>query len=499
MTSICYPFTSKFKITSLFGTRRTGIGGASTDHLGVDLVAQGDETVVAVCSGRVTKIDNTGNSKRGLFVWISGEDGFGTLYQHLSQIYVKTGQSVITGQAIGKEGNSGKGFTDSNGNPISLKKHLHFGVSRNSSYTETMKNRKANAINPLEYLNVDSPYTAKGKIIDGSQRITFASYYTIEGLLEGNDAPTVYIKDLKGTTRDILYGRRYRVFISLGDGQSLDVSSLRCKFEIVKSYFNCDNRCILSIYNLNVEDEAKIIKNAQKIYIEAGYSGSTYGKIYEGHIFQVFRGKEKGTDYILSIVAFDSPSYSLYNVTNTTLIAQASLRDAVNTITKNINQGQITDKISEIKYPRGKILFGGSNVLLEQIKKSESLAYYIDDGQVNLINVDDAYPGEIIELSPESGLIDAPSQIQEGITCTCLLNPHLKLNGLFHIDNSKVQGMQMELGQYQVPLDSEGIYRIIKMVYRGDTRGDNWQIDITALTQSGKLPNMAEDIGTSIF
>lgn len=482
--SISYPFNGKFKITSLFGPRNTGIPGASTDHLGVDLVALEDKTVLAAYDGKVTKIDTKGSSKRGKYIWISQVDGKGTIYQHLADIYVKVGDTVRAGSRIGLMGSTG----------IGSGAHLHFGVSIKSSWDETMKNRKANAMNPLDYLALTNTNQKVGTVLTGGFVVS-----TSYGLPQSTSTePQQKVIELKGVSHDILYGRRYRIFVELDDGSAFDVSTLRCKFSITKSWYQCDNECVVSIYNLSASDENKIIKNGQRIYVEAGYTGSFYGLIYSGNVFQCFRGKENGTDYVLSIVAYDSPSYSLYNVTSTTMIAQATMRQAVDEVTKAIAKGEIATKTSEIVYPRGKVLFGNPNALLQQIKRSIDATYYIDNGKINLIGSSDYADDVVFDLGPDSGLIGSPSQTDQGITCECLLNPIIKLNDLFHIDNAKVKGKKIELGDYQVPLDAEGLYRAIKLEYEGDTRGDDWKTTITALTQAGALPSMAENMGTVI-
>ena len=142
-------------------------------------------------------------------------------------------------------------------------------------------------------------------------------------------------------------------------------------------------------------------------------------------------------------------------------------------------------------------MFGNPSQYLKQIANTESATYYIDGSEINIVAAPDIAEDEIVDLSPETGLINSPTQIQYGISCTCLINPRLKLNSLFHIDNSRVINEEQEIGAAYRSLDGNGIYRIVKMVYTGDTRGNDWEIDIEAISQAGILPSMVS--GASSF
>ena len=49
------------------------------------------------------------------------------------------------------------------------------------------------------------------------------------------------------------------------------------------------------------------------------------------------------------------------------------------------------------------------------------------------------------------------------------------------------------------PLDRQAIYRIAKVKYNGDTRGDAWYIEFEALTQTGYVPALLTDESGQAF
>ncbi len=123
-----WPVTTSKRITSPFGTRNTGIKGASTNHRGIDIGGvYYSSTVYAAKSGTV--IISTSNSVRGQYIVISHGSGNTTTYQHLSKRSVSVGAVVKQGDAIGVTGSSGVGSGP----------HLHFEITENGQLVDPLK------------------------------------------------------------------------------------------------------------------------------------------------------------------------------------------------------------------------------------------------------------------------------------------------------------------------------------------------------------------------
>ena len=116
-------------ITSPFGNRNSPTSGASTYHQGVDLDTGTGDPVYASRAGVVT-VAGWGNAA-GNYVQINHQDGFSSIYMHLSSFCVSAGQIVSAGQLIGATGATG----------ITTGDHLHFGISYNGVY-----------VNPCNYV-----------------------------------------------------------------------------------------------------------------------------------------------------------------------------------------------------------------------------------------------------------------------------------------------------------------------------------------------------------
>jgi murein DD-endopeptidase MepM/ murein hydrolase activator NlpD len=94
-------------VSSHFGMRVHPIYGVARLHAGIDLATACGKPVYAARGGRVSYSGWLGTS--GNFIRVSHEDGFTTGYAHLQNgsLYVQLGQTVATGQLIGRIGNTG--------------------------------------------------------------------------------------------------------------------------------------------------------------------------------------------------------------------------------------------------------------------------------------------------------------------------------------------------------------------------------------------------------
>ena len=126
-----WPCPSSKKITSKYGYRIHPIQKVRKLHTGIDIGAQKGKDVVASASGKVIMAKYYGGYGNCIIVDHGG--GVSTLYAHLSAYSVKVGDTVASGQTIGKIGSTGN----------STGPHLHFEVRINGSTVDPQNYVKA--------------------------------------------------------------------------------------------------------------------------------------------------------------------------------------------------------------------------------------------------------------------------------------------------------------------------------------------------------------------
>lgn len=94
-------------IVSGFGPKIDPITNKETNNDGIDIDAPVGENVKAVLDGEVMFTDDN-NEDLGKVIVLRHESDIRTVYAHLSEIDVKTGDHVKQGDIIGKTGNTGK-------------------------------------------------------------------------------------------------------------------------------------------------------------------------------------------------------------------------------------------------------------------------------------------------------------------------------------------------------------------------------------------------------
>ena len=126
-----YPLSVSGSITDAYGYRWHPIYQAYRFHYGVDFAVPYGTLIYASKSGTVTAAAY--NTYNGNYVTLNHNDGYATLYAHMSNYIVSVGEYVNQGDVIGYVGTTG----------VSTGPHLHFEV-----YYGGVN------VNPMEYVSI---------------------------------------------------------------------------------------------------------------------------------------------------------------------------------------------------------------------------------------------------------------------------------------------------------------------------------------------------------
>ena len=126
-----YPLGASGFVTDAYGYRYHPIYGDYKFHPAVDFAVPQGTPIYATKSGTVTAA--TYNEYNGYYVAINHNDGYTSLYAHMTNFVVSVGQTVSQGEVIGYVGSTG----------YSTGPHMHFEITYGGA-----------SVNPMEYVTI---------------------------------------------------------------------------------------------------------------------------------------------------------------------------------------------------------------------------------------------------------------------------------------------------------------------------------------------------------
>ncbi|WP_250865600.1 phage protein [Caballeronia sp. INSB1] len=308
----------------------------------------------------------------------------------------------------------------------------------------------------------------------------------------------------------------------VGDGKTfLDLSELRFRFETQNSDKQTPNTLHVRIYNLSKQTAAKIGREYSTIILQAGYQQGKFGAIFFGSIKQTETGKESNVDSFVDVWAADGDIWYNGALLNQTLAAGSTQHDIVNAIVKAQAPGgsQSTDAASPAGHSmklatdapgiigaaqgvantlsRGKVLFGLARDYARDWARNNGLRWSIQNGELTVVPITGYRPGEAVVLSSTTGMIGIPVATEGGVTVRALLNPLIRIGCLVQIaqaDINQITSQQHGLSYAQnaqpaaTPTTAAGFYRVMQAEFSGDTRGQEWYVDMICLAVDVSAP-----------
>lgn len=314
-----------------------------------------------------------------------------------------------------------------------------------------------------------------------------------------------------------LTNQQARLNRGLGDTQSvsgevsLDLSQLRIKFSTKQTDGATPNTSVIRVYNLEDATAQRIKKEFKSVLLQAGYE-SNFGVIFKGNIYQVIIGRESATETFIDIVAGDGDRAYNYAIVNQTIAAGCTTQDQVSAALlefqkKGVNAGHLGEFPTQ-QLPRGKVMYGQAKNYLSTAAETSDKTWTIQNEQLIMIPLKSYLPGDVVEINSDTGMIGSPQQTNIGVNFKCLLNPRIKMGTRCRLNNSSIQGLQINLNvnvqskdalsnlRQLTPaaLTTDGVYYAFTMEHQGDTRGTEWYTSVICATVN-PTDNPANSVG----
>lgn len=246
---------------------------------------------------------------------------------------------------------------------------------------------------------------------------------------------------------------------------------LKLQFSVERSLAKAPNTAEISIYNLSEATRSKLSEKDIETTLEVGYSGRL-STIFRGKL-EAAKNTRNGVDWISTFQSTDGGKELRESRVNISFKGGISLREAFNRVAESLGIGieQAKAKIAEgnirgaiEEFGNGVVLSGSSPKELSKLAKAMGYDWSIQDGQLQLLGPTDAIePGDAIVLSSDSGMVGSPESGEKGIIeVRSLLIPQLTPGRVVNLQAREIQGF----------------YRVERVVFSGDTRGQDWYADL---------------------
>lgn len=284
-----------------------------------------------------------------------------------------------------------------------------------------------------------------------------------------------------------LYLRKVRLKAG-GSGGSISINAgginlhdLTIGFNVTKSISSSQNSATIEIWNLAEKSRNALGKELDEITLEAGYlppdGSGNVGIIFKGQIRDVEHTRQ-GPDIITTLSCGEGDKAFRSATIAKTYPAGTKVEDVIEDIyteleAKGIDRGEwkFPDDMPPFKRPY--TVCGGCKREMDNLGRGRDFYWSVQNGTMEIIP-GDGYIGDVVVLSPQTGLIDVPTITDNGVKAKALLNPEIRPNRRVQI-KSEVLEMNAENDEY----------RVSECTYAGDNRDGNFTVTITGESVKG--------------
>ncbi|MGF6879032.1 phage protein [Paraburkholderia sp. MM5477-R1] len=312
------------------------------------------------------------------------------------------------------------------------------------------------------------------------------------------------------------FGRKASLIVSDGT-TGLDLSELRFKFETTNSDSETPNTLYARVYNLAPQTIAKIGTEFKSITLQAGYENGNYGVVFSGAIKQTEVGRERDVDNFIDIWAADGDEFYSFAIVNMAVAAGQTPEQVIQSILSTSSvpikfaqdaTGLIVGAAAGVKnaLSRGKSSMGMARSYLRDWAAKYGYRWSIQNGEVVVVPITGYRPGEAVVLSSSTGLVGVPVATQGGVRVRALLNPLIRIGCLVQIAQSDInhittQQFGLSYSQNNQPsaviATTQGHYRVMEACFMGDTRGNEWYVDLVCLAVDVSAPDQSQSVSAA--
>lgn len=268
----------------------------------------------------------------------------------------------------------------------------------------------------------------------------------------------------------LLFNRVATLKIGVLGQEGKDLTGLRINFSIEKNSESNPNQAKIQVFNLSASSRAFAEQDKLVLVLLAGYAPYGIEPITEilctGDVKKV-TNELKGPDWVTTFEMGDGEIALQEKTFDKTFEKGVSLSKVIGEVKESFGlaAGAISGLVDKV-YSSGLTLSGGSKQLMDVLTKEAGVEWSVQDGEIQVLPPTGSTSNTAIFISPQSGLLNSPiKREKKGVELSCLLIAGLRPGRQIQIQSSSVNGL----------------YRIRKVTFSGDTVEGDWTAKIEAI------------------
>lgn len=293
-----------------------------------------------------------------------------------------------------------------------------------------------------------------------------------------------------------LFDRTIEVTIGKpGSSDALQVTDLRMTFTVNKDSGPSTNTAEIGIYNLSEASRGRMKSVGHQVRVMAGYAkGSRREKalLFQGDIVKVNHAHHP-PDFVTRIDANDGHAVLRDTLMNRPYGDNTSalkiLGDAVKAFKLPLRTALDRLGVPDRPYPRGFSARGPARKTLDEVTDRLGLEWSIQNGEIKLVKKGAVDGFEAVLVSPDTGMIGKAEKLEfeesdgaqktteekEGWRVASLLLPTVEPGNPLAIESRSLSPRAGLPGEAGI---KRGVFRVERVIHRGDTHGDEWRTTV---------------------
>jgi hypothetical protein len=286
--------------------------------------------------------------------------------------------------------------------------------------------------------------------------------------------------------------------------------SLRCTFDISQQSNGKWFEAVICVYNLLPNGPWMALKTGDLVTLEAGYQSPSSGVIFAGRLYERLWDIDGLTDYKLTLHSLTGWWESVHSRADVTIPAGSTDADAVRLVARQslpsaFPVDYLDPSLSTSQKSIRSNTFGGKPMKFfadVAVNYGPDMQCFVGTKGLNIrprFTVSEA--PDVVYAPPYSirpgidktsdaatvtryTLLGTPQQLANGVTFVTLLDHEVQLLSIVKLTNVTPTQIRTQYLQPKPLVQTDGLFGVIEIRHVGDTRGNDWHTEMTALVRS---------------